>query len=290
MTTPERRRSPHIVGAILVLVSAAVFSTAGIFTKGIHARAWDIIFWRGLFAALFTTAYTLWRGAFRTEFAGMGRSGWAAALVGASGSAAFIPAFKLTSIANVSLIYAATPLLAALLAWAWIGERPTARVMVGSLVAIIGVAVIVSGSLGGIHLQGDFLAAWMACAMAILFVIYRRHPSTPAAGPSVLSSLVLLPFAYALGTPLGDLPSEITIMAGFGLIFALASVTLAEGAKRISAGETGLLSALEVVFAPLLGWLVFAELPAAATVAGGLLVLAGVVWTQIHSKLKVTQA
>jgi len=40
-------------------------------------------------------------------------------------------------------------------------------------------------------------------------------------------------------------------MAAFGLIFAIASVTLAEGMKRIPAGETALLSTLETPLAPL---------------------------------------
>ncbi len=118
MTPTPQNRSPHLTGVFLVLISALVFSTAGVFTKGLHAEAWNIIFWRGLFAVIFTTAYAVWRGTLKAEFLGMGYSGWAAALVGASGTVAFISAFKLTTVANVSLIYAATSLLAALLAWA----------------------------------------------------------------------------------------------------------------------------------------------------------------------------
>jgi drug/metabolite transporter (DMT)-like permease len=281
MNIPEQRGSPRAIGVALVVISALVFSTAGLFTKGVQAGAWDIIFWRGLFAALFTTAYIVWRGTFKADFVAMGRSGWAVAIVGASGTAAFIPAFKLTTIASVSLIYAATPLIAALLAWLWVGERLTKRVLLGCVAAFAGVAIIVSGSIGGVHLRGDLLATWMAVALAILMVIYRRYPNTPAAGPSVLSSLVLLPFGYALGTPFSNSLSEITIMVAFGLVFALASVTLAEGAKRIPAGETALLSTLEAPFAPLFAWLVFAELPAVATVAGGLLILVSAVGTQV---------
>ncbi len=279
-------RKTRTSGIILVLVSALVFSTAGLFTKGVHAGAWDIIFWRGLFAALFTTAYVIWRGSFKADFITMGWSGWAAALVGASGTAAFIPAFKLTSIANVSLIYAASPLLAALLAWAWVGEALTKRVLLGCAVAFAGVAIIVGGSIGGVHLQGDLLAAWMTCALAIMVVIYRRYPDTPAAGPAVLSSLVLLPFGLSFATPLSNPSVEIGIMAAFGLVFALASVTLGEGAKRLPAGETVLLSTLEVLFAPLFAWAVFMEMPATATVIGGLLVLAGVVSTQFSPQTK----
>ncbi|MBZ0260163.1 MAG: DMT family transporter [Hyphomicrobiales bacterium] len=278
------RGSTRAAGIGLVVVSALVFSTAGLFTKGVEAAAWDVIFWRGLFAALFTTAYILRRGSFRADFIDMGYSGWAAALVGASGSAAFISAFKLTTIANVSLIYAASPLLAALLAWAWVGERLTQRVFIGCVAAFAGVAIIVSGSIGGVNLRGDLLAAWMTSTLAILVVIYRRYPNTPAAGPSVLSSLVLLPFGHALGMPFSNPLPEIATMAAFGLTFALASVTLVEGARRLPAGETALLSTLEVAFAPLLAWVVLTELPAVTTVAGGFLVLAGVVGTQLPAR------
>ncbi len=281
MNDITQRRSTRATGIALVVASALVFSTAGLFTKGVHAGAWDVIFWRGLFAALFTTAYILRRGSFRADFINMGYSGWAAALVGASGTAAFIPAFKLTSIANVSLIYAASPLLAALLAWAWADEGLTRRVLMGCAAAFAGVAIIVGGSIGGVHLHGDLLAAWMTLALAILVVIYRRYPNTPAAGPAVLSSLALLPFGLAFGTPFSDPPQEIIIMVAFGLTFALASVTLGEGAKRLPAGETALLSTLEVPFAPLFAWLLFTELPAVTTIAGGLIVLAGVVGTQL---------
>jgi drug/metabolite transporter (DMT)-like permease len=96
--------SRHVEGVMLVVFSATIFSTAGIFTKGVDVAAWDVIFWRGIFASVFTVAYTLWRGSFAREFLQMGRSGWAAAVVGALGTAAFIPSFKYTTVANVSLI------------------------------------------------------------------------------------------------------------------------------------------------------------------------------------------
>ena len=173
--------NPHRTGIILIAISAVVFSTAGIFTKSVASSAWDIIFWRGVFAAGFTTTYVIWRGMFRTEFVLMGRSGWAAAIVGASGIVAFIPAFKLTTMANVMMIYAAAPLLAAVLAWVWIKEKISLRVLAGCFGAIVGVVIIVQGSIGQLNLQGDLLALWMTIAMSVLMVIYRRFPETPAA-------------------------------------------------------------------------------------------------------------
>jgi drug/metabolite transporter (DMT)-like permease len=273
--------NPRSAGIILVLVSALVFSTAGIFTRAITAGAWDIIFWRGLFGIVFTIAYTAWRGTTKLEFLKMGKWGFAAAIVGASGTATYIPAFKLTTIANVSLIYAATPLVAAFLAWWWLGERATKLVLIACLATLLGVAIVVSGSIGGLHFKGDLLACWMALAMAIGFVIYRKYPKTPAAGPSALSSLLLMPIALTFGAPFTDSRPEIATMIGFGAVFAVASITLAEGAKRLPAGETSLLSTLEVIFAPLLAWIMFSETPAIASFVGGALILAAVVATQI---------
>lgn len=268
--------SEYSIGVILLLAAVVTYSTAGIFTKGVMAGAWAVIFWRGLFAAAFTTGWTLSQGSFRHNFFQMGCSGWAVGVIGAIGTAAFIPAFKLTSIANVSLIYAVAPLIAAVLAWRFIGERITVRTMFGSLCALLGVGIIVSGSVGQINIQGDALALVMTTAMATIMVIYRRYPHTPGAGPSVLQSLLLLPPSFVLGTPLRTDLFEIGVLAAFGLLFAIASVTLAEGAKRVPSGQTALLSALETPLAPILAFVIFKEIPSMATFLGGAVVLIAV--------------
>ncbi len=269
----------YYIGVILVVTAATTYSTAGLFTKGVEAGAWEVIFWRGFFAAAFTTVWTVNRGTFRQNFFGIGYSGWAVAVVGALGTAAFIPAFKLTTIANVSLIYAVSPLIAALLAWVAIGEKVSARTMAGCVCALLGVAIIVSGSIGQISLNGDLLALWMTIAMASIMVIYRKYPDTPGAGPAALQSILLLPFAAMLGNPFEVERTEVYVLAAFGLLFAIASVTLAEGAKRVPSGQTALLSALETPLAPIFAFMLFTEIPNTATFLGGSIVLVAVLFS-----------
>ena len=269
-------RSAYAVGVLLVVTAAVTYSSAGLFTKGVAAGAWEVIFWRGVFAAGFTTVWTVQRGTVRRNFVGLGVSGLMVGVVGALGTAAFIPAFKLTSIATVSLIDAVAPLIAALLAWLAIGERVSRRTLAGCVGALLGVAVIVSGSLGQISLRGDLLALCMTSAMATIMVIYRKYPETPGAGPAVLQSLFLLPCAALLGDPFAVDRTEILVLAAFGLLFAIASVTLAEGAKRVPAGQTALLSSLETPLAPIFAFLLFSEVPGVATFAGGAMVLGAV--------------
>jgi len=250
----------------------------------VEAGSWEVIFWRGLFAGAFTVFWTVKIGELRENVYGMGKSGWAVGVIGALGTAAFIPAFKLTSIANVSLIYAVSPLIAAMLAWLFIGEKASMRTMIGSCFALLGVAVIVAGSIGQISLRGDLLALCMTTAMASIMVIYRKFPKTPGPGPAVLQSVFLIPFAIIFGKPFGVAHNEILILAAFGLLFAIASVTLAEGAKRIPSGQTALIGALETPLAPIFAFLIFSEIPGVATFAGGAIVLVAVLFS-IHKRI-----
>lgn len=54
-------RSEYYVGALLVVVSAVTSGTAGLFTKGVEAGPWDVIFWRGFFAAMFGSPFEVER-------------------------------------------------------------------------------------------------------------------------------------------------------------------------------------------------------------------------------------
>jgi len=207
----------------------------------------------------------------------MGWAGLVVGIVGAIGTAAFIPAFKLTDIANVALIYASAPFVAALLAWLMIGERVSKRTAFGAAGALAGDAIIVAGSFGRVNLTGDGLALLMTLAMAVIMVIYRAKPDTPSAGPSVLQSLFLIPLALIFGAPFQIAPVEIAILAAFGVMHAIASVTLAEGAKRVPSGQTALIGALETPLAPILAFLILAELPATPTFIGGAVVFTAVV-------------
>lgn len=272
--------STHRNGVALVVVSAVVFSTAGLFTKGVTAEAWAIIYWRGVAAAGFTLAYLIMRATLRAEFRAFGRPACLVTVFMAAGTAAFIPAFKLTSIANVALIYAAAPFLAAGLSWLWIKEAPSRRVLIASLLAVLGVGMIVSGSFGHSKILGDLLALFMTLMMASTMVVYRAHPETTAALPAAASSLVLLPFALVYGDPF-ELPvGEFPILVAFGLVFAVASVTLSEGARRLPSAETALLSTLEVPLAPVLAWFVLSETVTQMVIGGGVIIVVAVVWSQ----------
>jgi drug/metabolite transporter (DMT)-like permease len=279
----------HRKGLILVVISALLFSTPGLFTRGVSAGAWEVTFWRGLFGALIAFAFLAWRGTTRQEFSRIGRNGLLAAIVWATGAVAYIQAYKLTSIANVSLIYGSAPILCALVAWLVLREKPRAMVLAASALAFAGVAVVGYGSLGSGNLLGDLLAVWMTFTVAVQFAIFRKDPEISAIGVTVLSAVLVLPFGLIFGSPFTVSWPEIAILAVFGLVLVLAATMLTEGSKYLPASETALVSNLEVPVQPVLAYLVFTELPPAATFIGGALIIVAVLATQWPARARVSQ-
>ena len=273
-------RKGHALGVLILISSALIFSTAGLFTKGVEADAWSVIFWRGLSAAIFAIGYAILRGTLNDELRRFNYTALLAAVLMASGTAAFIPSFKLTSIANVSLIWASSPFVAACLSWALLNERPSRKVVIASALAFVGVCIVVKESFGSGNVVGDLLAFWMTLMMASTMVLYRKHPNTPTVLPAALSSIFLLPVAWYFTNPSSVSAPEIWILTGFGLIFAVASVLLSEGARRVPSAEAALISALETPLAPIWAFLLLSQVPSTMTIFGGVIIFTAVVWSQ----------
>lgn len=220
--------------------------------------------------------FLLARAGLRDELRRFSAPALLAAVLMASGTAAFIPAFKLTSVANVSFIWATSPFFGAILAWVFIKEAPSARVLVCSGFALFGVAITVRGSFSNDNITGNLLALWMTLMMATTIVVYKARPGTPTMLPAALSALLLLPFALAASDPSQVSRMDVSTLIIFGLVFATASVLLAEGARLIPSAQTALVSALETPLAPVWAVLILAEWPSFTTLAGGVVIMIAV--------------
>jgi drug/metabolite transporter (DMT)-like permease len=127
-----------------VAASAIAFSTAGLFTRLISADVWTMLFWRGLFGGLLIAAYIGWREreATRAAFAAIGRAGVLTASCSTIGTICFVTALRETTVADVTVIYATAPFLAAGIAWAWTREHPRRLTLAASSLALLGVMVM----------------------------------------------------------------------------------------------------------------------------------------------------
>lgn len=191
-------------GGLALNVGAAVaYSTAGLFTRILTLDTWTLLFWRSSFAGLILSVLLLATQRRRTwsVLRRVGRPGPIVALASAAGMVLYIHALRQTTVADVAVIYAASPFVTAALLWLWVGERQDRTTMLASLAALVGVVVMIGGGLGEGRLLGDAQAFGMTLCMAVMMIAMHRHPEVPMLGVSflsaVLTALCVWPFASA---------------------------------------------------------------------------------------------
>ncbi|MEM9463787.1 MAG: DMT family transporter [Actinomycetota bacterium] len=277
-TTVHQPVGPRWVGPALVLGSAVMFSFSGVLTKAIDAGSWTVLAWRGLVGAIGIAAYVRVRGRGRSsrEVFRLGSGGWILAVVGGVGSITFIVAFKHTFVANVSVIYATIPFVAALLERLILGALVPRRTLTTAAVTLVGVAIIVSGSLGSANLTGDAVAIAMVVLNALYMVLIRAFPDTDAPLAAAASSLLLFGAGWIASDPLDVETDDVILLLAFGLVFALATVLWTEGTRLIPAAESGLLGSAETPIAIGLAWVLLRETPPLVSLVGAMVVGAAI--------------
>lgn len=196
------------IGVMLILLSAFLYSPVGVFSKGVDADSWSIIFWRGALAAPAGILYLMVIGKLVAEWCRLRRNARFSLLVitlQAGATAAFIASFKLTSVANVVLIWGASPVIAAVMGWLLLRE-PVANSFLVALFFSSPFAVpldeIMISALGGITFV-------MACVTLFEGAKYL------APGETALLCITEIPWAIILAIlVLADYPTMQTMTGG----------------------------------------------------------------------------
>jgi len=275
VTLAEQKQ--YRVGVIYVALSALAWSLSGVFVRLIHADLMTILFYRGIVSGLGVMLLFVYieRGRAWSVVRAMRGPSLAATVLSAASMISGIGAIYYASVADAMVIYATVPFVTAGVAYLFIGERPSATTLGASLLALVGVVVMLGGSAGaGGGWLGKGLAAAMTMTVAGLVVVMRKHRNIsmlPAMAASAwLCSLVSVWFASA-GAISG---TDILLIIAFGLIQNALGLSLYTfGSRLIPAADASLLTALEVPLTALWVWVFLGETPAQATLLGGGVVL-----------------
>ena len=124
-TTRDRRRR-HTTGVALVLTAGVLLSLAGITLRHMEsASGWQILLYRSFTFFIVVALYLAvrYRGRVVPAFVAVGRPGLIVALSLGLGSACYVFALLLTTVANALFILSAAPFMTAVLGWAVLRER-----------------------------------------------------------------------------------------------------------------------------------------------------------------------
>jgi drug/metabolite transporter (DMT)-like permease len=266
-------------GQIYVALAAVAWSTAGVLQRQLTLDTSTQVFGRAAFAGAALLGYVAIaeRGQVLRGFKSVGGAGIAVALCVAIASGSFIGALNHASVARVLFILAVAPVLAALLAWATLGEPISRRTALAMVLALSGVAVML-GAPGEASLTGDGLAFVAALAFSAMIVITRWRHEVSMAPATCLSQAILVAAFLPFATPGEISGDDLAWLAALGIgQIGLGFALLTVGARLIPAAQVGLITLLEVVLGPVWVWLALDERPGTLTLVGGTIVIAAIV-------------
>ena len=218
-------------GMVLVFGAALVWSFGGAIAHGLEVSdPWTIIAWRAVFAALCVAAATT----------------------------SFVVALGYTSVANILLMQAGVPLIAALLGVVFLREAVDGVTWAAIIAVIAGIGVMVSDSFSAsVSFIGDGLALLIAVVFAAATVITRRYSGvrmTPAACLGIMASGAA---GWLLSSGMRVSVTDLGLLVLFGAFtLGFGMAMFVTGARMIPSALAALISTMEPVLGPVWVWLV----------------------------------
>ena len=285
-------------GLVIAVGASLAFGTSGAFIKPLFEAGWSpaaAVAFRTLIAAALLTPFALlslrgqwsvlWRG--RWRILGM-------ALIGVAGcQLVYFMAVARIPVGTAILVEYLAPVLLVLFAWATTRRVPKPVVLIGSVVAILGLVLVIGpAAFASVDMLGVFFAFLAAIGAAAYYLIAAR-PSEGLPGVALawsgllLGSLVLFALgglrAVPFATVFTDVPFAgstapwwvpLGIVAVFGTAIGYAASIIATG--MLGSRLMSFVALLEVVFATVFAWLVLGESLSLPQLLGGALILAGI--------------
>ena len=284
----ERRTGhlPPVTQAILwTIVAGLAFTLLNALVRELTQQVppFQAQFLRYLFGLLVLLPLVAWHGpsAYRPQAMG---GQFVRGLLHTAGLCLWFVALPRIPLADTTAIGFTTPLFIMVGAWLFFREPMRWERWLTTLLGFAGVLVVVgprvdwSGQGPGLYHLVMLASAPVFAASFLVTKALTRYEST---GTIVLwqcltITLMSAPMAWSVWQPV-----SVSQLLGFlvcGLLGSLGHYCLTRGIREADLSATQTPKFLELVWAGLLGWAMFSEVPSASTLAGGLVISAATLW------------
>ena len=282
----------HKNGLLFVFAAGVLWSTVGLGIRMIEdAAVWQILLYRSMSMSLFLYLVIRLRSG-ESPFVQIRRTGFPAVVAGLALVAAYsggIYAIQNTSVANAMLLFATAPFMAAVLGWLILREQIRIATWMAIVIALCGIAIMVSDKSGEVAIFGSLAALGSALGFAV-FTVALRWGRTSEMLPSVFLSgifacVITFGICQLLGLSLALSVRDGSVAMGMG-VFQVGSglILYTLGSRSLPAAELALLSLAEVLLGPVWVWLFLNETASKNTLIGGAVLLTAIVGNAVSSK------
>ncbi|MFJ7729136.1 DMT family transporter [Neobacillus sp. NPDC097160] len=193
-----------------------------------------------------------------------------------------------------ALILATTPILTGLLAAIFLKEKLTIRMLMGSVVAIVGIYFVVAkGNISSLHIDKGLL--WIVVTMitfAIMIIMTRLlsqriDPLSITLYSNIVGFLVSIPFAFILDSPLRisfNISDWALLIGTAVVVHGIATLIWNNNIRHVDASKASILSNLEPFVAMIMGLILLSKPITGAEILGSLFIVGGVVLSTYQRK------
>ena len=279
---------PTTRGILFKVLALFLFSIMASLIKASapHVPPWQAVFFRSFFAMPIILIWLAQRHELKTGLKTKNPLGhfWRG-LIGTSAMSMGFAALGILPLPEVTAIGFAAPLFTVLLAAVLLGETVRVFRLTALAIGLLGVGIIIAPrltliELGGVEavmLLGVMLALGSAFLRALAQIHVRRLVQSEETAAIVFyfsltatcMSLATIPLGWVMPTP-----QEFLLLISAGLIGGVAQIFLTTGYRYAQASTLAPFDYVSMLFALLIGYFVFSEIPTAATLLGSAIVIA----------------
>ena len=264
-------------GAALLALSALLFSLMGVGVREVSASVNNesVVFFRNLVGVLFFLPLILLKGAAPLKTTRVKAHLWRTGY-GLAAMYCFFYALAHLPLADAMLFTYSAPLFTPLIAWWWLKEPLSKRILLTTSIGLLGVLLVAKPS--SALLSGNTLIGMAASVLAAFaFVSIREMSDTEPAYRivfyfslfSALASAIPLTWAWQ---PLSN--HQLSLLLVIGLLATTSQIIMSKAYGMAPPGLIGPFAYLAIVFAGAIAWLRWGETPDLTSLIGAALIFA----------------
>ncbi|WP_350347043.1 EamA family transporter [Agromyces sp. G08B096] len=298
-------RSGGTLGILLGLGAGLAFGVGGVFVKPLLESGWSpgaAVLARISIAAVLLAVPGLL--ALRGDLRPLWRAKWTILLYGLVAVAGvqffFYASLERIPVSMTLLIEYLAPIALVLLAWVRTRRLPQRVVLAGSVLAVVGLVLVIGPGGGDLDVLGLTFAALAMIGVCVYYAIgesaARQLPPIAliaagfvvgAVGLGIAGATGLLPMELAfedVGFLGAEVPWYVPLLAVGVVSTAFAYVAGIAAIGRLGSRLAAFLGLSEVVFAAIAGWVLLGESLGLLQILGGVLILAGIVCVKLERR------
>jgi len=263
-------------GTLIAFIAMMFITPDSLFIRLANLDSWNLIFYRGFipFVVVFLGLLFIYKTKLIKEIINNGWHGFFYACTFTITNIFFVISVENTNVANTLIMIALAPMLSAIISFFFLKENPDKKTWIAIIITTLSVVYIFYDALDAGDFLGNFFGLICALGLAVGAVIIRSAKKISLVPSAMIGKLMVALIALIFANHLKLENNDVVIiplMCVMCVAIPFVLVTLAP--RYITAAEVNLFFLLEVIFGPILVWLVIKEQPSFETILGGAVIV-----------------